>query len=318
MSKGVTNEDIFGGMFQNIPAYMKESSRVEKVEEKETAGKAAAQTDVTLIKRSMLHPFKNHPFRVVEDDAQMGELAESIREFGILEPLLLRPNQGGYEIISGHRRNCAAGIAGLDEVPARIKELDDDEAAVHMVDSNLRREALLASEKAWAYRMKSEALRHQGRRNDLMDEKAMSVGMNSIGETNGDSVRTVQRYIRLTYLKEELLDLVDEGKLQIKNGYMLSFFSLEEQGLIADYYREYHMLPDSTQMALLAEYQKKGILDEESMVKIMQKEKPPKMNVTLKDDRLRQYFPQDATKEYMEKVILELLEGWADSGNIRD
>lgn len=311
MSKGVTNEDIFGGMFQNIPAYMKESSHSNKAPEKEAVEEAAAQTDVILVKRSMLHTFKNHPFRVIEDDAQMEELAESIRESGILEPLLLRPERGGYEIISGHRRNCAAGLVGLDEVPARIKELNDDEAAVYMVDSNLRRETLLASEKAWAYRIKSDALRHQGRRSDLMDQNAVPVGMNAMGEKNGDSVRTVQRYIRLTYLKEELLDLVDEGRLQIKNGYMLSFFSVEEQEIIVDYYREHHMLPDSTQMALLAEYQKKGILDEESIKKIMEKETPKKMNVTLKDDRLRQYFPQNATRDYMEQVIIELLEEWA-------
>lgn len=315
MAKNVTSADIFGGMFQNIPAY-ENTRKSEEKEQKDTS-------PVIMMKRSCLHDFSSfygHPYRVVEDD-KMLELAESIRDVGILEPLQVRPdkeNPGKYEIIAGHRRNYAAGLAGLDEVPVYIKDIDDNAAAVIMVDSNNRREMLLPSEKAWAYRTKAEALRRQGKRTDLLPgEEQDSHGMHSVGEKNGDGVRTVQRYIRLTYLIPELLELVDKEKLPIVSGYLLSFFEKEEQGYVLAYYEKHQLLPDKSQLTAMGALREQGMLDAAAVDRIMSKrektEKPlkKKTGVTLKNSCLRQYFPREATADYMEKIILELLEEWA-------
>lgn len=321
MAKSVTSEDIFGGMFQGIPGYSSDSRTVTKGEpmEEEDIVSKAGKKEAMVIKRSQLHPFRSHPFRVIEDE-QMKELARSIQMYGIQEPILIRPDKekiGEYEIISGHRRNHAAGLAGLEEVPVRIEELDDDDAAILMVDSNNKREALLPSEKAWAYRIKAEALRHQGKRKDLMPEEEAEKpdGMKAVSEKDGDSIRTIQRYIRLTYLNRELLELVDAGEMTVGIGYHLSFFNGIEQGYLTDYYREHQILPDKAQIAAMAEVRDRGKLDAAAVARIMSKrekaERPEKKNVILKDSRLKQYFPQDATKEYMENIILELLEQWS-------
>lgn len=320
MAKNVTSADIFEGMFQNIPAYeTRENTR--KSEEKEQKD----TSPVIMMKRSCLHDFSSfygHPYRVVEDD-KMLELAESIRDVGILEPLQVRPdkeNPGKYEIIAGHRRNYAAGLAGLDEVPVYIKDIDDNAAAVIMVDSNNRREMLLPSEKAWAYRTKAEALRRQGKRTDLLPGEEQDTGgggMHSVGEKNGDGVRTVQRYIRLTYLIPELLELVDKENLPIVSGYLLSFFEKEEQGYVLAYYEKHQLLPDKSQLTAMGALREQGMLDAAAVDRIMSKrektEKPlkKKTGVTLKNSCLRQYFPREATADYMEKIILELLEEWA-------
>lgn len=318
MAKNVSSMDIFGGMFQNIPAYEKamhpDKAAATGSEQTEKEKLQEGKEDKVLVRRELLHPFHNHPFRVTED-AAMQELAESIRSYGIMEPILVRPDskrQGEYEIIAGHRRNCAAGLAGLKEVPVRIEELDDDTASVLMVDSNNKREELLPSEKAWAFRIKAEALRHQGKRSDLFAEEGK--GMATVGEKSGDSERTVRRYIRLTYLEKDLLDLVDAGKLNIGAGYTISFFNSEEQGYILDYYRGNNKLPVGVQLEELARYQRKGLLDAEAVERVMGAESTKrqiKENVTIKRDRLRKYFPKEATAEYMENIIMELLEQWA-------
>lgn len=324
MAKNVTNADIFGGMFQNIPAYEA------REEEKKVTANEQSKSSWVMVKRSSLHAFSSfygHPFRVMEDE-KMLELSDSIRELGVLEPLLIRPDKdkpGEYEIIAGHRRNYAAGLAGLTEVPAYIKEIDDDEAAVIMVDTNNRREMLLPSEKAWAYRTKAEALRRQGKRTDLLRNEEMkdaakdNGGMNVVGEKNGDGVRTVQRYIRLTYLIPELLDIVDEEKMTVGIGYLLSFFEKEEQEHIFEYYKEHHILPDKAQLAAMGDLREQGKLDEAAVDRIMSKrekaEKPVKKNITLKDSSLRQYFPVEATTDYIEQVILQLLDEWAKREN---
>lgn len=322
MAKNVTSADIFGGMFQNIPAY--ESREDNKKNEKNE--NEQDELSRVMVKRSCLHAFSSfygHPYRVDQDE-KMQELEESIREMGVLEPLLIRPDKnkpGEYEIIAGHRRNYAAGLAGLTEVPAYIRNLGDDEAAIIMVDSNNRREILLPSEKAWAYRTKAEALRHQGKRTDLLlsedmenEEKAIG-GMNAVGEKSGDSVRTVQRYIRLTYLIPDLLALVDDEKLTVGNGYQLSSFDSEIQGCVLNYYKEHHILPDKAQIAAMEDLRQQGTLDASAVARIMSKrekaEIPIKKNITLKGSCLRQYFPEGATMDYMEQVILQLLEKWS-------
>ena len=313
MAKNVTSADIFGGMFQNLPDYATKDSYAR--EEK--------KSDVVMIRREQLITFHDHPYRVNEDQA-MEDLAESVKTYGIREPLLVRPvsnQKDEYEIISGHRRNHAAGMAGLKEVPVHIEELDDDTAAILMVDSNNKRETLLPSEKAWAYRIKAEAMRHQGKRNDLMTEADMELekdtgGMKKVGEKNGDSERTVRRYIRLTYLLKDLLNLVDEGKLSGGLGYTLSFFDCEEQQGIWEYYQESHRLPNSKQLEEMMQCHKNGSLDRLEINKIMnmkpKKEKMVKKEITIKKEKIKSFFPKDATDEYVENVIMELLAGWAE------
>lgn len=308
MAKNVTNADIFGGMFRNMPSIDTADPHMG-----EGTGKKSESGRIT-VERSRLHPFKNHPFRVMEDE-QMQELAESIRMYGIKEPILVRPDkekEGEYEIISGHRRNYAAGLAGLNEVPAKVEDLNDDDAAVLMVDSNNKRETLLASEKAWAYRIKAEALRHQGKRNDLLEEP--EEGMSELGQKNGDSERTVRRYIRLTYLLPELLALVDGAKMSVGMGYQISFFISPVQEYIAGCYEKQHTLPGNAQMEALTQLHRSGGLDVTAAENVLSAEKQIRqrtVNITLKNDRLKQYFPADATKEYMESVIVELLEQWS-------
>lgn len=326
MAKNVTGADIFGGMFQNIPAY--ESEKKTDTPEKNVGSDKGKTSDVVMVKRNCLHSFHTfygHPFRVTEDFA-MEELAASIRDYGIMEPILVRlekGKKGEYEIISGHRRNHAAGLAGLTEVPVHIEDLSDREAAEIMVDSNNKREFVRASEKAWAYRTKAEAARQQGKRTDLQTdteadlEDELQGGMKSVGDKNGDSVRTVRRYIRLTYLLNELLDLVDEEKMSLGTGYIISFFNSSEQKCILDYYHSYHFLPDVSQAKKLMECHKAESLDAAAVERILTKmeaQKPIKKSITIKQERLRKYFPQEATPEYMENIIVELLEKWAGEG----
>lgn len=319
MAKNVTGADIFGGMFANIPGYEREKQE-KRGSEEEVLQKDGSE--IPVVSRELLHAFRRHPYRVVEDDA-MRELAESIRVYGMKEPVLVRPDKesaGTYEIISGHRRNYAAGLAGLTEIPVHIEEMDDDTAAVLMVDSNNKREILLPSEKAWAYRIKADALRHQGKRNDLAEENLEDAikagGMKAVGEKNGDSERTVRRYIRLTYLMQELLVLVDEEKLPIGSGYMISFFSREEQECILRYFKECAILPGNEQLSELIELHKKEMLDAETLRAVMEQEKPkmskPKQSFTIKREKLGAYFAADATEEYVENIIFQLLKGWAD------
>lgn len=330
MAKNVTGADIFSGMFKNIPKYEADSNpggdsvgktgSADAPLHNEHVGDADGTIrNTTTMIRNRLHPFRHHPFRVNEDDS-MRELAESIRIYGIKEPILIRPDKekkGEYEIISGHRRNYAAGMAGLTEVPVSIEDMDDDAAAVIMVDSNLKRESLLPSEKAWAYRIKAEAQKRQGKRNDLpedAEEGNIVDGMQGISEESGKSVRTVQRYIRLTFLSKDLLELVDEGKLPAGSGYIISFFEKEEQECLLSYYQNKNVLPNAAQLEELAEYRKSCRMDAAILEEVVTRKrmpKPEKRMLTLKAGRLGKYFPEDTTKEEMEMIIFELLEKWA-------
>ena len=324
MAKNVTGADIFGGMFQHIPSYEEQNEADDSYtgnDDRDVSSVTEVSVGKRQVKRSCLHPFHNHPFRVTED-AQMLELAESIRAYGVKEALLVRPdkeNAGEFEIISGHRRNYAAGLAGLEEVPVYIEELDDDTAAILMVDSNNKREELLPSEKAWAYRIKADALRHQGKRTDLLqdEETDTACGLNAVAKESGGSVSTVKRYIRLTYLCSGLLTLVDEAKLSIGIGYMLSFFSCGEQDALAVYCRENKVLPNAAQVEAMEKYHENGTLDAQTIKAVMRQSvvrKIQKTSITFKSENLKKYFPQDATQKYMEQIIMELLERWAKDG----
>ncbi|MGN0141519.1 MAG: ParB/RepB/Spo0J family partition protein [Roseburia sp.] len=305
MARAITSEDIFGGMFQGYE---------EKPADKE---KKQSTDPVVKVRCDKLHQFKGHPFRVVDDES-MAALVDSIKQYGIQEPLLVRPDQshpGEYEIISGHRRNHAAGLAGLNEVPVYICDMDDDTATVIMVDANIKREEILPSEKAFAYRMKADAMRHQGKRNDLIEESPAD-GIKEVGEKNGDSVRTVQRYIRLTYLEKELLDLVDAGKLQIGVAYTISFFSCENQRTLVEYYEKYHKIPDKSQIEKLAEYAKNGLLSEQVILGTLPQPKVKQESVTLKGNRIKKYFPEGTTSAEMERLIISLLEDYVQSHDV--
>lgn len=208
---------------------MKKQQKIQLTSYEELLGIETDIDKIHLVDISELHSFKNHPFHV-NDDTLMNEMVQSVQYFGILHPIIVRTrNAGGYEILSGHRRRHAALLAGIKQVPVIIKECSDDEAVMTMVDSNLQRETLLPSEKAYAYRMKTEAMKHQGIKGAEAGETA-----DQVGKPAGDSGRTVQRYIRLTYLRKELLDMVDNGKIKLTPGFYLSYLTQEEQKLVAE------------------------------------------------------------------------------------
>ena len=265
---------------------------------------------------SSLVPFKDHPFRVVDDD-RMKETVESIQEYGVLVPIIVRPlEDGAYEIISGHRRKRACELAGLDEIPSIVRELDDDEATIVMVDSNLQREKILPSERAKAYQMKLEALKHQGKRRDLtsaqvgqkLDEQTARA---LVAQEAGTSRNQVQRYIRLNSLEQPLLEKVDNGELAFTPAVELSYLNPEEQGWVRSALETTQQTPSLSQAQRIKQESKEGKLTEESVLSIMSEEKKPLYNsVTLSHDTLKKYFPRSYTAKQMEAVIIRLLEGW--------
>ena len=264
---------------------------------------------------SDLHPFQNHPFHVT-DDEKMQEMAESVANHGILVPGIVRPRpEGGYELVSGHRRKRACELAGLATMPVLVRELDDDEAVLIMVDSNLQRERILPSEKAFAYKMKLDAMKHRGKRTDLtyspLDKK--SVGTTSaqrLSEKTGDSQPQIYRYIRLTYLLPALLQMVDENKLVLRPAVELSYLTQEEQALLLEVMGRLGVTPTLEQAQRLKTYSQDGQLTAAVMDAVLADRKPAAVQVTLKKDRLKQYFPQSYTQKQMEDVIFSLLEGW--------
>ena len=263
-----------------------------------------------------LVPFLNHPFRVVDDDRMM-ETVESVREYGVLSPIIVRPlDDGTYEIVSGHRRKRACELAGITEIPAIIRDLDDDEATIIMVDSNLQRENILPSERAKAYQMKMDALRHQGRRHDLtsgqigqkLDQRE---AREIVADEAGDSPRNVQRFIRLNELSQPLMDKVDHGELAFTPAVELSFLQPQEQEWVFTALEETQQTPSLSQAQRIKQESKAGTLTEEGVKKIISEEKKPLYNsVTLSHDTLKKYFPRSYTAKQMEAVIIRLLEGW--------
>ena len=258
---------------------------------------------------SELHPFKNHPFKVKDDEAMM-ETADSVRQYGVLVPAIARPDpEGGYELVAGHRRHRASELAEKETMPVIVRDLDDDAATIIMVDSNLQRESLLPSERAFAYRMKLEAIKHQGERSDLTSRQVGEKSQTSIqlvASQAGESQRQVQRYIRLTELIPELLDMVDEKKI-----YELSFLKKEEQRDLLDAMDSEQATPSLSQAQRLKKYSQEGHLTLDMMRVIMGEEKKSDLDkVTLSADILRKYFPKSYTPQRMQETIIKLLEGW--------
>lgn len=271
------------------------------------------QERVQEIPLSELHPFEGHPFKVVNDEAMM-KTAESVRDFGVMTPAIVRPDpNGGYEIISGHRRHRASELAGKETMPVIVRNLDDDAAIILMVDANLQRETILPSERAFAYKMKLDALKHQGARSDLTscqlgtklrtDEK--------VAEDAGESARTIQRYIRLTELIPELLSMVDEKKIAFNPAVELSYLKPEEQKNFLEAMDYAQTTPSLSQAQRLKKFSQEGKCSLDAMCAIMSEEKKGELDrVTIKNDVLRKYFPKSYTPKQMEEKIIQLLEQW--------
>lgn len=283
----------------------------------EETRQAEAREQIRQVRLSELHPFKEHPFRVVDDDKMM-ETVESVKEYGVLVPLIVRPMEdGGYEIVSGHRRKRACELAGVDEVPVIVRNLDDDEAVIIMVDANLQRENILPSERAKAYQMKLEALKHQGLRQDLTSSQVgtkLDRADDIIAQGAGTSRNQVQRYIRLNSLEPSLRDKVDHGELAFTPAVELSYLRPQEQHWLQAALEATQQTPSLSQAQRLKKASKDGTLSEQGVLDILSEDKKPLHNaVTLSQDTLKKYFPKSYTPRQMEKVIIKLLDSWLRS-----
>ena len=265
---------------------------------------------------SELHPFKNHPFKVKDDEAMM-ETADSIKQYGVLVPAIARPDpEGGYELVAGHRRHRASELAEKETMPVIVRDLDDDAATIIMVDSNLQRESLLPSERAFAYKMKLDAMKHQGERVDLTCSQVGNKleGKKSseiLAEQVGQSKNQIFRYIRLTELIPELMDMVDEKKIALNPAYELSFLKKEEQVDLLDAMDSEQATPSLSQAQRLKKYSQEGHLTLDMMRVIMGEEKKSDLDrVTFTSDTLRKYFPKSYTPQRMQETIIKLLEAW--------
>ena len=277
--------------------------------------RAEAQLEkVVTLNPADISDFPNHPFKVKQDEA-MAEMVDSVKQYGVLVPALVRPKaDGGYEMVAGHRRKCAATLAGITEMPCIVRNLTDDEATIIMVDSNLQRESLLPSERAFAYKMKLEAIKHQGERSDLTSRQVGEKSQTSISlvaDQAGESQRQVQRYIRLTELIPELLDMVDEKKIALNPAYELSFLKKEEQQDLLDAMDSEQSTPSLSQAQRLKKYSQEGHLTLDMMRVIMGEEKKSDLDrVTFTSDTLRKYFPKSYTPQRMQETSIKLLEAW--------
>ena len=265
---------------------------------------------------SELHPFRNHPFKVKDDEAMM-ETADSIKQYGVLVPAIARPDpEGGYELVAGHRRHRASELAEKETMPVIVRDLDDDAATIIMVDSNLQRESLLPSERAFAYKMKLDAMKHQGERVDLTCSQVGNKleGKKSseiLAEQVGQSKNQIFRYIRLTELIPELMDMVDEKKVALNPAYELSFLKKEEQVDLLDAMDSEQATPSLSQAQRLKKYSQEGHLTLDMMRVIMGEEKKSNLDrVTFTSDTLRKYFPKSYTPQRMQETIIKLLEAW--------
>ena len=259
-----------------------------------------------------LFPFKNHPFKVLDDES-MQRTVESVEQYGVLSPLIARPRpEGGYEIISGHRRQHAAQLAGLDALPVIVRQMDDDAAVLLMVDSNLQRENILPSERAFAYKMKLEALKNQGARSDLTSvQVAPKLSTEKIGEEVGMSKDNVKRYIRLTNLVPELLDMVDEKKIAFNPAVELSYLDESQQRDFLEAMNDTQNAPSLSQAQRLKKLAQEGHFSYDVAFAVMGEEKKDELDkVVIKNDTLRKYFPRSYTPKQMEDTIIKLLEQW--------
>ena len=260
-----------------------------------------------------LFPFKNHPFKVLDDDS-MSDTVESVKQYGVLSPLIARPRpKGGYEIISGHRRQHAAELAGLETLPVIVRDMSDDAAVILMVDSNLQREHILPSERAFAYKMKLDAIKNQGTRSDLTSTQVVSKlrSNEKLGAENNQSRETVRRFIRLTNLIPELLDMVDNKTVSFNPAVELSYLSPEQQQEVIRAMDDTQNFPSVSQAKRIKKLAQDGTFTTETVVAIMGEEKKSELDtVTIKNDTLRKYFPRSYTPKQMEDTIIKLLEQW--------
>ncbi len=267
---------------------------------------------------SELHPFKNHPFKVIDDEAML-RTVESVAQFGVLAPAIARPRQeGGYELISGHRRHHASELAGKETMPVIVRELDDDAAIILMVDSNLQRETILPSERAFAYKMKMDAIKHQGSRSDLTSAQLgqKSWAVNQIADEAKQSRMQVQRYIRLTELIPELLEMVDTGVVKFNPAVELSYLKKEEQKNFLEAMDYSQNTPSLSQAQRLKKMSQAGTCTLEAMFEIMDEQKKDELDkVVIKNDVLKKYFPKSYTPKQMEDTIIKLLEQWQKKRN---
>lgn len=297
----------------------------EKAVQKEPGKKPKPQQEVIVqVPLSKLHDFPNHPFKVRDDEA-MQETAESIRQYGVLVPAIVRPREdGGYEIIAGHRRRHGSELAGLSAMPCIVREMDDDTATILMVDSNIQRENILPSERAQAYKMKLEAIRRKAGRPVKTEEKdvpdnSVQVGQNFDGKTSRellaenspDSSTQIQRYIRLTELAPELQQMVDEKKIGMTPAVEISYLKPEEQQMLLTAIDSEQATPSLSQAQRMKKLSRDGKLNDDTMLDIMMEQKKPEgYNVVLSADKLRKYFPRSYTPQKMEETILKLLDAW--------
>ena len=281
-----------------------------------SAADAAAKEQWTEMPLSDLHPFEGHPFKVLDDEL-MAQTVESIKQIGVVSPLIVRPDpEGGYEILSGHRRLHAAQLAGLETVPVIVKEMDDDAAIIFMVDSNLQRENILPSERAFSYKMKLEAMKHQGERGDLTSAQIgpKSWAAQVVAEEAGDSKSQVKRYIRLTNLIPEILDMVDEKKIAFNPAVELSYLKSSEQKEFLEAMDYAQASPSLSQAQRLKKLSQEGGCTLDAMCEVMNEIKKDELDhVTIKNEVLRKYFPKSYTPKQMQDTIIRLLEKWQRS-----
>lgn len=286
-----------------------------------SAADAAAKEQRTEMTLSDLHPFEGHPFKVLDDEL-MEQTVESIKQIGVVSPLIVRPDpEGGYEILSGHRRLHAAQLAGLETVPVIVKEMDDDAAIIFMVDSNLQRENILPSERAFSYKMKLEAMKHQGERSDLQPEttsrqlgEKLQTSVAVMSEEMGESQRQIQRFIRLTNLIPEILDMVDEKKIAFNPAVELSYLKPSEQKEFLEAMDYAQASPSLSQAQRLKKLSQEGGCTLDAMCEVMNEIKKDELDhVTIKNEVLRKYFPKSYTPKQMQDTIIRLLEKWQRS-----
>lgn len=274
----------------------------------------SGQERIQMLPLEVLHPFPNHPFQV-RDDAEMEETTRSIAARGVLVPILVRPRpEGGYEIVSGHRRLHASGLAGLKEIPAIVRDMNDDDAAIIMVDSNLQREHILPSEKAFAYKMKLDAMRRKAGRPSKENVSQFGTQKRSdqlLAEQAGESRNQVQRYIRLTNLVRPILDMVDEGKFAFNAAVEISYLPESHQQQLFEAMDYAQASPSLAQARRIRAFSASGKLDSNVVEAILSEEKPLERKVTLRNDKLKKYFPSSYTPLQMERVITQLLENWS-------
>lgn len=274
-----------------------------------TAEAKLVEGQIVEIPLSELHTFENHPFRVV-DDENMEEMVESVKEYGVLVPAIARPRaEGGYELISGHRRKHASELAGKDTMPVIVRDCDNDEAVVIMVDANIQREDILVSERAKAYQMKYEAMKHQG--------KAQGISLKAMSEQAGESMKTIQRLICIASLDEKLLAMVDEKKLGLRQGVDLSFIPQEQQRIVYEVISEMGVSLSQEQSARIKEASRKGYLNADFLRDFLSEKKPKPRKVVFNQKKLDNYFTPDMSNEDIEELIVKLLDEWKEKGEPR-